>query len=61
MPSAMRVCDGIDTGVPRSIERVERHLAEVRMVALDDAAVLVDVDTPDALAAVRASPGSTAT
>lgn len=39
---------------------IERHLAEVRMVALDDAAVLVDVDTPDALAAVRAGPGSTA-
>ena len=34
---------------------LERHLAEVRMVPLDDAAILVDIDTPEALAAVRAT------
>ncbi|CAN5594634.1 molybdopterin-binding/glycosyltransferase family 2 protein [soil metagenome] len=34
---------------------LERNLADVRMVPLDDAAILVDVDTPEALAAVRAT------
>ncbi len=34
---------------------IERNLADVRMVPLDDAAILVDVDTPEALAAVRAT------
>ena len=34
---------------------IERNLADVRMVPLDDAAILIDVDTPEALAAVRAT------
>ena len=34
---------------------IERNLADVRLVGLEDAAILVDVDTPDALAAVRAT------
>ncbi|MFT3697021.1 MAG: NTP transferase domain-containing protein [Kofleriaceae bacterium] len=32
---------------------LERNLADVRMVALDDEAILVDVDTPAALAALK--------
>jgi molybdenum cofactor cytidylyltransferase len=35
---------------------IERNLADVRLVGLEDAAILVDVDTPDALAALRATP-----
>ena len=32
---------------------IERHASRVRTVAIDDPAILVDVDTPDALAALR--------
>jgi molybdenum cofactor cytidylyltransferase len=33
---------------------LERHPDQVRLLAIDDPAILVDVDTPEALAAVRA-------
>ncbi len=32
---------------------IERHAEQVRLLALDDPAILLDVDTPDALAAAR--------
>ncbi len=35
---------------------IERHADQVRLVALDDPAILLDIDTPEALAAVRAPP-----
>jgi molybdenum cofactor cytidylyltransferase len=35
---------------------IERHPAAVHWVALDDPAILVDVDTPDALASLRGRP-----
>ena len=35
---------------------IERNLADVRLIGLEDPAILVDVDTPDALAALRATP-----
>jgi molybdenum cofactor cytidylyltransferase len=38
---------------------IERNLADVHPVALDDSAILVDVDTPDALQTLRVSPAST--
>ncbi len=34
---------------------IERHADQVRLVALDDPAILLDVDTPEALAAARRS------
>jgi molybdenum cofactor cytidylyltransferase len=34
---------------------IERNLADVHLVALDDPAILVDVDTPDALQALKSS------
>ncbi len=34
---------------------IERNLADVRMLALEDAAILIDVDTPEALAALASS------
>jgi molybdenum cofactor cytidylyltransferase len=34
---------------------IERHPDQVRLLALDDPAILVDVDTPEALAAARAA------
>jgi molybdenum cofactor cytidylyltransferase len=34
---------------------IERNLADVRMIAVDDSAILVDVDTPEALYALKSS------
>ncbi|HVV88143.1 MAG TPA: NTP transferase domain-containing protein, partial [Kofleriaceae bacterium] len=34
---------------------IERHADQVRLLALDDPAILLDVDTPEALAAARAA------
>src|SRR5262249_31257782 len=35
---------------------IERHADRVHLVALDDPAILADVDTPEALAVLRAGP-----